>query len=422
MNYQPDFKFAVELDRADPLAARREDFHLPRQSNGDPEIYLCGNSLGLQPRRTAEILQQELDDWRRLGVKGHFSARHPWMPYHEFLTASTAQLVGALPAEVVNMNTLTVNLHLMMVTFYRPTAERHAILIEKGAFPSDRHAVVSQIRHHGFDPEQALIELAPRPGEKLLRMEDIAACLEREGKRIALVMLPGVQYYTGQAFAIREITRLAHAQGCVAGFDLAHAAGNLPLALHDSDADFAVWCNYKYLNGGPGAVAGCFVHERHARNTELPRFAGWWGHDKHTRFKMGPEFHAIPGAEGWQLSNPPILSLAPVLASLEIFAAAGMQALREKSVKLTGYLEYLIDARLEGKVAIVTPRDPQQRGCQLSLVIRSGDGRACFEALEAAGVTCDWREPDVIRVAPVPLYNSFMDVYRFVDVLYKTLI
>lgn len=421
MTYPIDLAGAVQLDRADPLNAWRDEFHLPLRENNDPEIYLCGNSLGLQPKRTAAFVKQELDDWQWLGVKGHFAARNPWLPYHELLTERTARLTGALATEVVNMNSLTVNLHLMLVSFYRPTRERHKILIEKGAFPSDHYAVASQLRWHGYDPATALIELAPRAGETRLRMEDIAATLERHGKEIAVALLPGVQYYTGQVLDLAAITRLVQAQGCIAGFDLAHATGNIPLALHDWNVDFAVWCNYKYMNAGPGAVAGCFIHERHARNTELPRFAGWWGHDKTTRFQMGPDFKAIPGAEGWQLSNPPILALAPLLASLEIFDAVGMPALREKSLQLTGYLSFLLQQRLAAQISIVTPQEPAQRGCQLSLRVNGGNGRDTFKALEDNGVTCDWREPDVIRVAPVPLYNTYMDVYRFVDILYGTL-
>ncbi|HWP95004.1 MAG TPA: kynureninase [Gammaproteobacteria bacterium] len=421
MNEAFNRQTALRLDHDDPLAGCRERFHLPRRENGDEEVYLCGNSLGLQPLTAADYVQQELEDWRLLGVKGHFAARNPWMPYHEFLTERTARLVGALPDEVVTMNTLTVNLHLMMVTFYRPTPARHRILIEKPAFPSDRYAVESQIRFHGYDPAEALVELGPRPGETFLRMEDIEAAIAREGERLALVLFPGVQYYSGQAFDLARIVAAGHRVGARVGFDLAHAVGNVPLALHESDADFAVWCNYKYMNGGPGAVAGCFVHARHARDTNLPRFAGWWGHDKATRFRMGPEFHPIPTAEGWQLSNPPILSLAPLLASLAIFDEVGMPRLREKSLRLTGYLETLLRERLADRVEILTPADPAQRGCQISLRITHGDGRRTFERLEADGIVCDWREPDVIRAAPVPLYNRFMDCYRFVEALERAI-
>lgn len=408
-------ELAQKLTQNDPLCDYREQFHLPRNADGTPAIYFCGNSLGLQPKTTASYLQQELDDWQALGVRGHMQANRPWLPYHEQISPLTAAIVGAQSDEVVNMNSLTVNLHLMMVSFYRPTPSRYKIVIEKGAFPSDQYAMASQLRFHGFDPADGLIELAPRDGEHALRMEDIAEYIEREGESIALVMLSGVQYYTGQAYDMQNITRLAQQQGCTVGFDLAHAAGNLELALHDWNIDFAVWCNYKYLNSGPGAVGGCFVHERHARETSLPRFAGWWGHDKASRFEMKPDFVPIPGAQGWQLSNPPIMALAPVLAASEISARVGMQALRKKSEQLTGYLEFLLNEKLGGRIGVITPTDKTQRGCQLSLVVPNG--RACFQALENAGIICDWREPDVIRIAPVPLYNTFTEVYSFVDLL-----
>lgn len=427
MIHRLDMNYAVELDRADELAACRERFLIPKRENLGEEIYFCGNSLGLQPRTAREFVTQELDEWELLGVRGHFAARRPWLPYHEFLTENTAALVGALPAEVVNMNSLTVNLHLMMVSFYLPRkgsdAQRYKILIEKPAFPSDHYAVESQIRYHGFDPADALLEIGPREGESVIRDEDLYALLEQEGDGIALILLPGVQYYSGQAFDMAEIVRLGQRKGCVVGFDLAHATGNLVMQLHDWNADFAVWCNYKYMNSGPGAVAGCFVHERHHR-AELPRFAGWWGHDKASRFRMGPDFRPIPGAEGWQLSNPPILALAPILASLEIFTAAGMPRLRAKSERLTAYLEFLLRERLAGAIDILTPSEPSRRGCQLSLRVTAAArtrGRKVFETLESNGVTCDWREPDVIRVAPVPLYNTFMEVFRFVDELEKAL-
>jgi kynureninase len=418
MNYRTDINYAAELDRTDPLADYRYKFHIPRKQDGE-EIYLCGNSLGLQPLSTERYVREELEDWARLGVKGHFAGRRPWMPYHELFNERSARLVGAEPVEVVNMNSLTVNLHLMLVSFYRPTATRNRILIERSAFPSDRYAVASQIRFHGFDPDTSLVELAPAGSQRALDMDEVEALIRAEGERLALVMLPGVQYASGQAFDMARLTRAAHAVGALAGFDLAHAAGNLPLQLHDWDVDFAVWCNYKYINAGPGAVAGCFVHARHARAFELPRFAGWWGHDKATRFRMGPDFVPIPGAEGWQVSNPPILALAPLLASLEIFDDAGMPKLREKSLRLTGYLEFLLDQRLPEAVEILTPRNPAERGCQLSLRIAGSRSRArnIFTRLEHAGVTADWREPDVLRIAPVPLYNTYTDVYRFVDVL-----
>ncbi|HET7922820.1 MAG TPA: kynureninase [Gammaproteobacteria bacterium] len=422
MKFRPDAAFAAELDRHDPLAAQRAQFHVPRHGEGE-EIYLCGNSLGLQPKKTAQYVQEELEDWQRLAVKAHFDGRRPWMPYHEFFTARTARLVGAQPGEVVNMNSLTVNLHLMLTSFYRPTRERFKIVIERGAFPSDRYAVASQLHLHGLDPEQALIELTSTGDGDCLATEDIEALLEAEGQRIALVLLPGVQYYSGQVFDMARLTRAAHAQGCIAGFDLAHATGNLPLQLHDWGMDFAVWCNYKYMNSGPGAVAGCFVHGRHAHEFTRPRLAGWWGHDKASRFRMGPEFQPLPGAEGWQLSNPPILGLAPLLASLEIFDTVGMAALREKSLQLTGYLEFLLRQRLPEQLEIITPRDPTQRGCQLSLRLHAerNRARAVYETLEQRGVTCDWREPDVIRVAPVPLYNRYADVHGFVGILAELL-
>lgn len=412
---------ARSLDQADPLAGWRAAFHIPPAPDGGDCLYFTGNSLGLQPRAVRELLQQELDDWARLGVQGHTEARRPWMPYHENFTELNARLVGAKPHEVVQMNSLTVNLHLMMVSFYRPTADRPAILIEKPAFPSDRHAAASQIRFHGFDPDTDLIEIGPREGEGNIRREDLMALIEEQGHRIALVLLPGVQYYSGQVFDMAAITKAAQARGARVGFDLAHAAGNIPLQLHDWGVDFAAWCSYKYLNGGPGAIAGCFVHERHAEDESLPRFAGWWGHDKSSRFRMGPEFHPIAGAEGWQLSNPPILAMTPVLASLRIFDEVGMEALREKSLKLSDTLLAWLDERLPDAVDIITPRDEQQRGCQLSLRLKNGNGRKVFEALERDGVICDWREPDVIRIAPVPLYNRFEDLYHFVARLEKAI-
>ncbi|MBU6469576.1 MAG: kynureninase [Gammaproteobacteria bacterium] len=418
MSFRADAAFATHLDQDDPLAHYRDKFHIPHYAEGE-EIYLCGNSLGLQPKTVERFLREELEDWQRLAVKAHFAGRRPWMPYHELLTAKTAHLVGAELQEVVNMNSLTANLHLMLVSFYRPTQARHRILIERGAFPSDRYALASQLRFHGFDPGVNLVELAPQKGRATLNTGEIEAAIRAEGEQLALVLLPGVQYYSGQAFDIERLARAAHSAGAVAGFDLAHAAGNLPLKLHNWNVDFAVWCSYKYLNAGPGAVAGCFVHARHACVFDGPRFAGWWGHDKTTRFRMHPEFVPMEGAEGWQLSNPPILALAPLLASLEIFEEAGMQGLREKSLRLTGYLEFLLDLRLADEVEILTPRNPAERGCQLSLRLRGSTQRAreVFRQLEAHGVTADWREPDVIRVAPVPLYNTYTDVYRFVDLL-----
>lgn len=414
MNVPLDRAHAEALDRDDPLARFRDEFHVPLREDGSREIYLTGHSLGLQPVRTERYLAEELESWRTRAVRGHFEGRHPWMPYHRFLASPMASIVGASEPEVVTMNSLTVNLHLLMVSFYRPTRERHAILIEDHAFPSDRYAVESQIRFHGLDPAHSLILARPREGEELLREDDLRELLERRGHEIALVLLPGVQYYTGQLFDIAGLTRLAHAKGCVAGFDLAHAAGNVELALHDWDVDFAAWCTYKYLNSGPGSVGAAFVHERHAAAT-LPRFAGWWGHDESSRFRMGPDFRPIPGADGWQLSNPPILSLAAIRASLDVFGeAGGMTPLRRKSIALTSYLESQLLWRLGDAVDIITPSDPAKRGCQLSIQIRGGRvaPREAFDKLEASGVICDWREPNVIRAAPVPLYNSFTDAWE----------
>ncbi|HEY7872788.1 MAG TPA: kynureninase [Rudaea sp.] len=402
-------------DAADPLASFRDEFLIPPHAGGQ-QIYLCGNSLGLQPRATRQALLDELDDWSQLAVEAHFRGRHPWMPYHNEVRAHLAELVGAQPQEVVAMNSLTVNLHLMMTSFYRPTRERSAILIEKNPFPSDRYAAESQIRFHGFDPATALIELDADEANGTISEAAIERAIDAHGERIALVLLPGVQYRTGQVFDLKAIAKRAHAKGCVVGFDLAHSAGNVPVDLHDSGCDFAVWCSYKYLNSGPGAVAGCFVHERHAR-TERPRFAGWWGHDQATRFAMGPDFVPTPGADGWQLSNPPILALAPLRVSLEIFHRAGLARLREKSVALTGYLESLIRRHLAGIIEIVTPPEPERRGCQLSLRVAGGRdaGRALFDYLGERGIVGDWREPDTIRVAPTPLYNRHVDCLRLVQ-------
>jgi kynureninase len=415
LEVQPAFDagedFAIAMDERDPLNAYRDRFLIPKTSSGDC-IYLCGHSLGLQPATAATYVEQELKDWAALGVEGHFHAKNPWMPYHRLFSEQTAELVGAKTLEVVVMNSLTVNLHLMLVSFYRPTKERHKIVVERGAFPSDQYAVKSQIHFHGFDPATALIELTPRPGESCLRDEDIDALIEREGDGIAMIMLGGVNYATGQAFDMARITRLGHARGCVVGFDLAHAAGNLPLKLHEWDPDFAVWCSYKYLNGGPGCVAGCFVHERHARAWDLPRFAGWWGHDEGSRFEMGPEFQPMPGADGWQLSNPSIVSLAVLRASMDIFHEAGMERLRAKSVSLTGYLEFLLNQNTSRKFSIATPREKERRGAQLSIRIPER-GRALCERLSREGIVGDWREPDTFRVAPIPLYNSYRDVFRF---------
>jgi kynureninase len=412
--FESGHEFAATLDARDPLAHFRQRFCIPKTKSGAECIYLCGHSLGLQPKSVRDVLDQELRDWADLGVEGHFHAKSPWMPYHRLLAEQTAALVGAMPVEVVVMNSLTVNLHLTMASFYRPTARRHKILIELGAFPSDQYAVKSQIRFHGYDPESSLIELTPRESESCLRDEDIQELIEREGESIALILLGGVNYATGQAFNLPEITRAGHRKGCVVAFDLAHAAGNIPLRLHDWGPDFAVWCSYKYLNGGPGCVAGCFVHERHARSWDLPRYAGWWGHDEKVRFQMGANFQPMAGADGWQLSNPPILALAPLRASMDIFSEAGMDRLRVKSVSLTAYMEFLLQQRGLDKFSIVTPSEKGRRGAQLSLRIAQ-KGRAFCEKLAEEGLIGDWREPDTFRVAAVPLYNTFQDVWRFAE-------
>jgi kynureninase len=404
--------------REDPLKSYRSKFCIPPHEDGREQTYLCGHSLGLQPRSARAFIEAELQDWASLGVEGHFRARNPWMPYHRLLTDKVARLVGAKPSEVVVMNSLTVNLHLMMVSFYRPTKTRHRILVEAGAFPSDQYAVQSQIKFHGLDPATSLVELRPRVGEDLLREEDVCELFRREGHSIALVLMGGVNYSTGQAFDMKSIAAAGHEQGCMVAFDLAHAAGNLVLNLHDWDVDWAAWCSYKYLNAGPGAIAGCFVHERHAANADLPRFAGWWGHDEASRFRMGPDFQPMPGAEGWQLSNPSIFSMAPLRASLELFDAAGMPKLRAKSEEMTALMESELTKRARDKFTIVTPREKHRRGAQLS--IRVGAARKnLVEQLASEGVICDWREPDVIRAAPVPLYNSFADVERFVEIFCK---
>ena len=442
--------FAAEMDTTDPLKSFREKFFVPRLPDGSEAIYFTGNSLGLQPKTARGYVDQELKDWETLAVEGHLKAKNPWLPYHEFLTEPMARVVGAKPIETVVMNSLTVNLHLLLVSFYRPTHQRHKIVIENGAFPSDQYAIKSQLAFHGFGSEpgavatgavetpefetvkaekppvastpgsDSLIQLAPRNGESTLRTEDILETIDREADSIALILLGGVNYYTGQAFDMRAITEAGHKAGAVVGFDLAHAAGNLELHLHDWDVDFAVWCSYKYLNAGPGAVGGAFIHERHARAFDLPRFAGWWGHDKETRFQMGPDFHPIPGAEGWQISNPPILQMAAMRASLEIFDEAGMPALREKSEKLTGYLEYLISEIRDDRISLITPQDPSERGCQLSIRLKDAD-RNLFDTIFSRGVFADWREPGVIRVAPVPFYNSFSNVLAFAKILKSVL-
>ncbi len=414
--------YAQKRDAQDELRHMRQAFHFP-QHEGRDEIYLVGNSLGLQPKRTAEYVQELLTDWQQLGVKGHFAAKHSWMPYHEFLADGSAALVGALPQEVVCMNSLTVNLHLLMVSFYRPTATRHKILIEDHAFPSDHYAAESQLRFHGLAPRESLLLAKPRDGEDCLRTEDIVALIEKERDELALVLLPGVQYYTGEVLDMAVITEAAQKAGAMIGFDLAHAAGNIPLSLHDWNVDFAAWCSYKYLNSGPGSVAGAFVHERHL-GKDLPRFHGWWGQNKQIRFQMGSEFQAIPTAEAWQLSNPPILSLAAVRASLDTFQeAGGIHPLRKKSLELTGYLRWLLEQEFGSALHIITPHEPRRHGAQLSLSINlhGKSAKQVQQLLEAQGVTCDFREPNVMRAAPAPLYCRFEDVWRFVQLLKSTI-
>jgi kynureninase len=414
-DFRADAEWARAQDNADPLRDFRDEFLIPPHDDGE-QTYFVGNSLGLQPRGVRQALLDELDDWARLGVEGHLHARHPWLPYHREVRDGLAEVVGAEPIEVVAMNSLTANLHFLMASFYRPTPERHAILIERNAFPSDRDLAASQIRFHGFDPAEALIELDGDEKGGALSLAAIERALAQRGQRIALVLLPGVQYLTGQVFDIAAITKLAHAQGCVAGFDCAHAVGNIDLALHDAGCDFAAWCSYKYLNSGPGAVAGAFVHARHA-HAKLPRFEGWWGRNEATRFQMRPAFDPAPGAEGWQLSNPPILALAPLRVSLELFQRAGMQRLREKSKRLTAYLAWLIETQLGDVLEILTPSEPAQRGAQLSLRVRAGRdaGQSLFDHMAAHGVLGDWREPDVMRIAPTPLYNTFADCLRYAE-------
>lgn len=414
--FQNTREFAKELDANDPLHKYRQEFHIPLQKDGEEHTYLCGNSLGLQPKLTQEYIQQELKDWANLGVEGHTDAKHPWMPYHEFLSEAMAKIVGAKPDEVVVMNTLTTNLHLMMVSFFQPTAKRYKIVIEADAFPSDKYAVESQLKFHNIDPKDGLILWKPRNEDKLCHLADLEEIIQKQGEEIALLMIGNTNYYSGQFYDMEKITQLAHANGMLVGFDLAHGAGNIQPNLHDVGADFAVWCTYKYLNSGPGSLGGCFVHERHANNKNLKRFVGWWGHNKDTRFNMRQEFDPIAGAEGWQLSNPPILSMAAIRASLAVFEEAGFENIRAKSEQITGYLEYLLDEINNDKIHIITPRNPAERGCQLSIQVKDAD-KTLFDALTQKGVVADWREPDVIRVAPAPLYNSYQDVFNFVEIL-----
>ncbi|MDG1716069.1 MAG: kynureninase [Saprospiraceae bacterium] len=407
---------AKSLDVQDPLQKYRALFSIPKKKNGEEHIYLCGNSLGLMPYRAQEYVNQEMEDWGKYGVEGHFHARHPWMPYHEFLTDKMARVVGALPHEVVVMNSLTANLHLMMVSFYRPTAERFKILIDYSPFPSDRYAVESQAKFHGYDPKVAIIELQPSGDKETVDHDDILAMIDKHGDEIALIMIGGVNYYTGQLYPLADITKAGHSKGCFVGFDLAHAAGNIDLQLHDTGSDFAVWCTYKYLNSSPGSLSGCFVHERHAEDENMPRFSGWWGHDKSTRFLMGDDFKPMRGAEGWQLSNPPILPMAAMRASLEIFEEASMPEIRKKSLKMGDYLLSLLDNIDTDKISIITPREHTRRGCQLSIQVTDADKRL-FDKITEAGVIADWREPDVIRIAGAPLYNSYEDCWNFVELL-----
>ncbi len=428
MNFEPTKSFADECDEQDSLKHFRDKFFIPKQKNGDDVLYFTGNSLGLQPKTTRNYIEQELKDWETFGVEGHFHAKNPWMPYHEFVTENLAEIVGAKPCEVVAMNSLTVNLHLLMVSFYHPNGKRNKIVIEKGAFPSDQYAVKSQIRFHQIqnskfkikNEEDWLIELTPRDGESCLRTEDILQTIRDNGDEIALILLGGVNYYTGQVFDFEAITQAGQSAGAIVGFDLAHAAGNIELKLHDWNVDFAAWCSYKYLNSGPGGIAGVFVHEKNVANADLPRFAGWWGHDKNTRFLMGDNFVPIQTAEGWQLSNPPIFQLAALRASLEIFHEAGMKNLVAKSKKLTDYLEFLLNQIETDRIEIITPNDSNKRGCQLSIRVKNAD-KSLFKAISERGVIADWREPDVIRVAPVPLYNSFSDCREFVEILKESL-
>lgn len=419
MIYQNTLSFAKQLDEKDPLKHFREKFFIPRH-NGKDCVYFTGNSLGLQPKKVKDYIQQELDDWAKFGVEGHFRAHNPWLSYHEIFPQQLSKIVGALTHEVVAMNSLTVNLHLLMVSFYRPTKQRYKIICEAKAFPSDQYAFESQVKYHGFNVEDTIIEVTPLEGKHTLQTEDIIKTIEQHANETALVLFGGVNYYTGQCFDINAITQAAHGVGAYAGFDLAHAAGNVELQLHNWDADFACWCSYKYLNSGPGGVAGIFIHEKHAKNTTLPRFAGWWGHTKETRFKMEKGFNAIPTAEGWQVSNAPVLSMAAHKASLDVFDEAGMQNLHTKRKLLAAYLHFIladINERHHKKVIeVITPSNENERGCQVSMFMLQ-QGREIFEALMQQGVVADWREPNVIRVAPVPLYNTFEDIWQFGNII-----
>ena len=407
------------LDIEDALKSFRKRFHHPKDKSENSFVYLCGNSLGLQPVTAEQYVLDELEAWKRLGVDGHLQAKRPWLPYHEFLTSYSAELVGALDTEVVVMNALTVNIHLLMASFYRPKGKRKKILIENQAFPSDQYAVQSQLKFHGLHPDENLLILKPDNGEHI-SMSDVITCLDKHGEEIALVFLGGVNYYTGQALDMASITEKARNCGCRVGFDLAHAVGNLKMNLHEWGVDFAAWCGYKYLNGGPGAPSGAFIHERYLGRIDLPRFEGWWGHEKSSRFQMPKDFKPLNTAEAWQISNPPILSMAALLASLGIFHEAGMSQLRQKSEKLTSYLEFLLKSELKDHITIITPVSVKGRGCQLSIRLNNPNINI-IDILHEKGVVCDWRDPDVLRVAPVPLYNTFDDCYQFVHILKEIL-
>lgn len=421
MKFEKSIRFARQLDKEDTLRSFRNQFHIPTIA-GKRAIYFTGNSLGLQPKVTREFITEELDTWAKLAVEGHFDGKRPWLPYHKFFKKTLAEIVGAKPSEVVAANQLTVNLHLMMVSFFRPTRARYKIICEQGAFPSDQYVLESQARFHHLNPDTCIVELRPRPDEHTLRTEDILQAIDDHSNALALVMLGGVQYYTGQRFDIAAITKAGHEAGAAVGFDLAHAVGNVPLQLHKNDVDFAVWCSYKYLNSGPGSVAGLFVHERHGKSFDLPRLAGWWGHNEKERFLMKKGFKPMEGADGWQLSNFPILTGAAHLASLSIFQKAGMKNLRKKSELLTGFLFHLLQEMDPNGTLfkIITPADPKERGCQLSILMNE-NGKKVFTKLTRAGVIADWREPNVIRVAPVPLYNTFEEVFLFTKILKKAL-
>jgi len=417
-SFEASLEYARNQDQIDILYPFRERFLFPQHEERNT-VYFCGNSLGLQPKSVSYLMSQELDDWARHGVEGHFRARNPWFSYHHDFSKALAEVVGAAPDEVVAMNTLTVNLHLLMLSFYRPEGKRYKIMMEAGAFPSDQYAMETQVRMYGYDPEDAIIELSPKEGKYILEEDDIIEAIREAGDSLAVVMLGGVNYYTGQFFDLKRITDAAHRAGAYAGFDLAHAAGNVPLELHDWSVDFACWCSYKYLNSGPGGVGGIFVHSHHGNNPKTFRLAGWGGNEEARRFKMEKGFVPQKGAAGWQMSNAPVFNMVAHRASLDLFAKAGMTALREKSLKLTAYMEYLLQQLDHLPFKIITPADPARRGCQLSLLFEK-DGRAVFEQLTAKGVIADWREPDVIRIAPVPLYNSFEDCYHFYEILKST--